>query len=285
MSRKTPGSSPDEVFVTCHGPDTKNKKAFDNYREISDYLNKIEQFGVDLSADKKTFLLKTIKAALESLATMKEMLVESAKVQLSARQSFVLETNEDAPVMDPSVQFFGIEWTRLLKRWQKVGKKLPIYIESLESRKVDVVLLISILKQLDQIKMELQHHQVAITSNQLTDEHLQKQLNSQRRVSNIGEKARLERASQSHLAPEKGGYFSEKLRRKSFNINPTIGLSIQHSLKRRPSHVPKNELSPEPHVELTRRKSTQESSMKSSIDNISLVAALPCGVKLTKSGK
>lgn len=280
-------SSSDDVFNSDSGADDQVKLILEKHKHLSEDLKAIQMLEIPRTREGKLYLSEKVEKCLVSISFTKELLIESARQYLTARQMFVLDMDEDSPVGDPSIQFFGIEWTLLFKRWQRIGRKVVSYGESLGSKKVEMMLLASILKMMNHTHMELQHHQVAIISGQLTPEHLEKQLHNQRRVSNIGEKAKRDKNVPTHLSLEKGECFSEKLRRKSFNINHSLGVSIQHSLKRRPSHVPKNNLSPDVHRDLGRRKSIQDASImnKMSMENISLIATIPCGVRLSMNEK
>ena len=276
-------TSSDDVFNSDDNGDNQIKLIVEKHRCLSDDLEVLQTLGIPMTREGKETLTDKVDTILVSLLVMKELLIDSARHYLTARQVFVLEMEEETAITDPSIQFFGLEWTLLNKRWQRIGRKVVSYSESLESKKVEMVTLASILKMMNQMGIELHHHQVAVISDQLSPDHLERQLHNQRRVSNIGERAKIDKHTPNHLSLEKGQCFSEKLRRKSFNFNHTLGVSIQHSLRRRPSHqVPKNELSLDVHRDVTRRKSTQECSIinKKSMENISMIAAISCGVRV-----
>ena len=275
-------SSSDEVFNTCdgaHNIELQIKIILDHHKQVNEDLKVIQNLGAPITEEGKMSIDEKLESkVLVALVYMKKVLIEIARKFQTARQMAVLELDKETPVADPSVQFFGVEWILLFKRWKKIGHKIATYGEILKYKKVDLVLLGTILQLLNQTMVELQHHQIAVVSGNLTQQQLDITLKDQRRVTTIGEHAKKDKLVLSEAE------ISEKLRRKSFNINP-LGVSIQQSLRRRPSHFPKHELSPVVEKKLSRRKSNQEAFIANQMEPISQLAASPCGVRLSMMEK
>ena len=194
MTEEAPSSS-DEVFnQSDSGNDNQVTFILEKHKCLTEEFKAIQALGVPITKEGKVSLSEMLETeSLVTLSFMKRLLIENARKVQTVRQMSVLETDEEMPIGDPSIQFFGIEWSLLFKRWQRIGRKIVSYNKSLESRKVDMMLLASIIKMMNQTQLELEHHRVAIVSGHLTQEHLETQLSNQRRVSNIGEQANKEK--------------------------------------------------------------------------------------------
>ena len=117
--------------------------------------------------------------------------------------------------------------------------KLISYLKNLQSKKMEMMTLASILKIISQTSTELHQHCIAVVVPKINEKPLTtKKISSSTRESELI----LRKMETSNF--EKGHCFSETLRRKSFNFNQTLGVSTQHSLRRRTSQVLRNILSP-----------------------------------------
>ena len=137
------------------------------------------------------------------------------------------------------------------------------YMKNLQLKRMEVMTLASILKIISQTSTELHQHSIAVVLPKKNEKPLKSiKINVVARDSKQG----LRKMETNPL--EKGKCFSERLRRKSFNFNQTLGVSIQHSLRRRPSQVPRNNLSPEDHWVVPRRKTSEFVSKEKESPNV-----------------
>ena len=189
--------------------------------------------------------------------------MSDARKLLTTRQFDILTMEDDTFIMDPSIQFFGLDWTLLFSRLKIMESKLISYLKNRQSKKMELMILASILKIISQTSTELHQHCIAVVVPKINEKPLTtKKISSSTRESELI----LRKMETSNF--EKGHCFSETLRRKPFNFNKTLGVSIQHSLRRRTSQAPRNNLSPGDHWGTPCRRTSESSSKVKESSNI-----------------
>ena len=153
--------------------------------------------------------------------------------------------DSDDESLDISIQFFGLEWKLVLKRWERVGKNVQImfntWIQQNKKVKVDMLLFGDIIKSINQTSAEIESHRAAITCGQLTEDQKQCQL----KIRNLSIHKSQEIVSTNLEAADNNGRgicFSERLRRKSVKLNESIGKHLKCSLRRRNSQIIRNKV-------------------------------------------
>merc|ERR1711915_288829 len=126
-----------------------------------------------------------ITAELEDI---REALLDSVRNQLSPRQLSVLDIDDQT--VDPSTEYFGLEWDSLFGRCFSLGLDMRIFKQRLEAGVVDTIGLASMLKVLATVSGQVEQHQKALFSGILSSNRLEVQLQQQLRVSAVGEMAR-----------------------------------------------------------------------------------------------
>jgi len=109
---------------------------------------------------------RRIGQSCAELGDIRDILVESVREKLSARQLAVLEEGGETN-SDPSVQFFGIEWEGVFARCFNLGLNVRIFKQRLAAEVVDNIGLSAILTELSGVESELGDHLVALMSGRL----------------------------------------------------------------------------------------------------------------------
>ena len=149
--------------------------------------------------------------------------------------------DSDDESLDISIQFFGLEWRQVLRRWDRVGRNIRIlfdaWLQENKKVKVDMLMFSDIIKSINQTVAELERHGSAVVSGQLTRDQVQCQLKI--RELSINKSQEL---IQDSTADSDKKCFSERLRRKSIKLNESIGKHFKYSLKRRQSQIIRNKV-------------------------------------------
>ena len=251
---ETTSDKVDDVINT----NDKMSAMLDKFQLLKEALKDLKALDDPITEDKNLFVNK-VEIVIKNLLEIRDNLMSGAQHFLTTRQFDVLTMEEDTLIMDPSIQFFGLDWTLLFSRIQRMKKKILSYIKDLQSKKIDMMTLASILKTISQTSLELHQHCMAVIGDKMADKKNDKKISSQKICVSKEEKVRMLQKNET-IPLEKSQCFSEKLRRKSVNFNETLGLSIQHSQRRRPSQVPRNHLSPEPYWDVPWRKLAEGTS-------------------------
>ena len=117
-------------------------------------------------------------------------MINTARPYLFPKQVSLLEPIEEPLSSDPSIQYFGLEWSLFITRWKKVGKKIFIYKKNLVTHFVDFPRLVSIIDLINSTSVDLSLHLWAIVTDQLSAEKQREQLFMQRKMTYLGEMTR-----------------------------------------------------------------------------------------------
>merc|ERR1719411_306388 len=105
------------------------------------------------------------------LEDVRDLLTASAKAVLSERQLEVLEPNQEEEqevVVDPSIQFLGLEWESIFGKCFNLGINIRIYRQRLGAGSVDTLTLALVLRDLQRVVAEVEHHSRAVLAK---DQH------------------------------------------------------------------------------------------------------------------
>ena len=119
------------------------------------------------------------------LEDIKDDLITLVTGKVTPRQiQFLKDTEscEDADI-DPSVQFFGVEWNSVFAKCFNLGLNIRIFKQRLTADCVDLGGLAVILQDLSEVRRQMEHHRLALESGVLTPGHLARQLQQQLVVS------------------------------------------------------------------------------------------------------
>ena len=97
------------------------------------------------------------------LEDVRDLLTASARAVLSERQLEVLEPEgEQDVVIDPSIQFLGLEWEAIFGKCFNLGINIRIYRQRLGAGSVDTLTLALVLRDLQRVVAEVEHHSRAV---------------------------------------------------------------------------------------------------------------------------
>jgi len=100
------------------------------------------------------------------LEDVRDLLTASARAVLSERQLEVLEPEgeeeEQEVVIDPSIQFLGLEWEAIFGKCFNLGINIRIYRQRLGAGSVDTLTLVLVLRDLQRVVAEVEHHSRAV---------------------------------------------------------------------------------------------------------------------------
>lgn len=143
----------------------KEKNPLTDSTSILDHISKVE-FGLDL---------------------LRQRLLSSAFYMLTA-QEYSGIVRDSGVSADPSVEFFGLEWTSVFRRFYKLGVELRLLKTGLQQNRMNVDRLCTCLSLTNQLTMEAQMHGQAVRQGRLSSSNLSLQL-KQQTVAQIGRTA------------------------------------------------------------------------------------------------
>ena len=205
----------------------------ENLKQLKECLHILKELNDPVNRDEKEEFVDKIETVIKCLLNIRELLMSNTRNTLTMRQYDILTMEEETVITDPSIQFFGIDWTLLSSRIKILEKKLLAYIKNLQVAKLDVMMLASILRIISQVSTELHQHSIVVVvpkKKRMTPSH-------SKLSATTSENKHVIRGMET-TPLENGHCLSEKIRRKSFNVNQTLGVSIQLSLRRRSAQAP-----------------------------------------------
>eukprot|EP00088_Acartia_fossae_P000103 TRINITY_DN10030_c0_g1_i10.p1 TRINITY_DN10030_c0_g1~~TRINITY_DN10030_c0_g1_i10.p1 ORF type:complete len:289 (+),score=56.62 TRINITY_DN10030_c0_g1_i10:107-973(+) len=154
----------------------KEKNPLTESRGIMENISKVE-FGLDL---------------------LRQRLLSCAFYMLTPQEysSLVEESQVSA---DPSVEFFGLEWTSVFRRFYKLGVELRLLKTGLQQNRICVERVHTCLSLIHGLTAETQMHGHAVSSGRLSSSNLSLQL-KQQTVTQIGRTASFQNKQQTGLA-------------------------------------------------------------------------------------
>lgn len=125
-----------------------------------DLSNTADDHEVDEKAANE--IEKLVSKTGEEIKTIREGLMLTARLLLSPRQlTFVEAAHGPGAVVDPSIQFFGLDWSAVLPRWAAFRKRLRLYWYGVDQLRADPSVLVGLLCSLEQLLGELHLHCLA----------------------------------------------------------------------------------------------------------------------------
>jgi len=135
-------------------------------KHAKDCLNKVE-IGLDL---------------------IRQRVLTCAYYKLSVQEYMDLKSESSRPA-DPSVEFFGLEWSSVFSRCYTLGVDIRLLKSGLDQDRLNPDRLLTCLSTLHQLLAEIQMHAAALESGRLTAKHLATQLQQQQVVASVGRTA------------------------------------------------------------------------------------------------
>ena len=136
-------------------------------------LKELQELGLSLKKnEEQTLFRRRVVQVTSELEDVRDLLTASARAVLSSRQLEVLEPQvdeeEEVVVVDPSIQFLGLEWEAIFGKCFNLGINIRIYRQRLGAGSVDTLTLALVLRDLQRVVAEVEHHSRAVLAK---DQH------------------------------------------------------------------------------------------------------------------
>jgi len=133
----------------------------------TNYLHDIKGLGLKPSeGEERSLFRRRVVQVTSELEDVRDLLTASARAVLSERQLEVLEPQgeeeEEEVVVDPSIQFLGLEWEAIFGKCFNLGINIRIYRQRLGAGSVDTLTLALVLRDLQRVVAEVEHHSRAV---------------------------------------------------------------------------------------------------------------------------
>ena len=131
-------------------------------------LRELQGLGLAPKKDEEQALFRRrVVQVTSELEDVRDLLTASARAVLSERQLEVLEPQgeeeeEQEVVVDPSIQFLGLEWEAIFGKCFNLGINIRIYRQRLGAGSVDTLTLALVLRDLQRVVAEVEHHSRAV---------------------------------------------------------------------------------------------------------------------------
>ena len=117
--------------------------------------------------EEQALFRRRVVQVTSELEDVRDLLTASARAVLSERQLEVLEPQgeeeeEQEVVVDPSIQFLGLEWEAIFGKCFNLGINIRIYRQRLGAGSVDTLTLALVLRDLQRVVAEVEHHSRAV---------------------------------------------------------------------------------------------------------------------------
>ena len=118
--------------------------------------------------EERSLFRRRVVQVTSELEDVRDLLTASARAVLSERQLEVLEPHqgeeeeEQEVVVDPSIQFLGLEWEAIFGKCFNLGINIRIYRQRLGAGSVDTLTLALVLRDLQRVVAEVEHHSRAV---------------------------------------------------------------------------------------------------------------------------
>ena len=160
----------DQEIKMCKSEETLEK--LDNAEAMigraTNLLRELQGLGLAPKKDEEQALFRRrVMQVTSELEDVRDLLTASARAVLSERQLEVLEPQgeeeEELEVLvDPSIQFLGLEWEAIFGKCFNLGINIRIYRQHLGAGSVDTLTLALVLRDLQRVVAEVEHHSRAV---------------------------------------------------------------------------------------------------------------------------
>ena len=140
---------------------------------VRSYLEVLQQIGLTVDEEGQVLAKRRALQTCLELQDLKDNIIKTARSLLSRQEVEQVVGNTWQPI-DPSVQFFGLEWEPAFKMWSRIGQDMMNFWRTVENHKaVDLDLLASTVGAIERLEHDVVNHAVAVGEKKLTMELLQ----------------------------------------------------------------------------------------------------------------
>ena len=142
-------------------------KVIDFFLPTETLVHFLQGLGLKPSeGEERSLFRRRVVQVTSELEDVRDLLTASARAVLSERQLEVLEPQgeeeEEEVVVDPSIQFLGLEWEAIFGKCFNLGINIRIYRQRLGAGSVDTLTLALVLRDLQRVVAEVEHHSRAV---------------------------------------------------------------------------------------------------------------------------
>jgi len=163
------------TIIMCNPEVTENKEESsftteDRVGRLTSLMKQVHEYGQCERREDILVINRRLLQISTEIDDIHDDLVNLVKTNLNPRQiQFLEETkHHDNVDMDPSVQFFGVEWNGLFAKCFQLGLSIRIFKQRLSADCVDVSGLACILSDLRWIQRQMNNHEKYVSSWILT---------------------------------------------------------------------------------------------------------------------
>ena len=124
--------------------------------QVSKYLGEIRE------EKEKQKICLNLTLASDELESIRTILLESVDGEVSDRQMEVIGGRGTGKQVDPSIQYFGAEWSSVFSKLFNTGLNIRIYKQRQSAGYLDIFSLASILAEMDKVQGEVELHMMFI---------------------------------------------------------------------------------------------------------------------------
>ena len=140
----------------------KLETTLDNLKSLKECVHTLKELNDPIKMTEKEQFVDKVETIIKCLLNIRELLMSDVRNFLTTRQYEILTIEEDTFIMDPSIQFFGLDWDLLSSRLKTLEAKLLSYMKNLQIARMEVMVLASILKIISQTSTELHQYSIAV---------------------------------------------------------------------------------------------------------------------------
>lgn len=206
----------------------------DKIGRLTRLMRQIRDMGDHPKQEERVLRERRMIQIMTELEDIKDDLINLVTGKVTPRQiQFLLkdtESFEDDAMIDPSVQFFGVEWNCMFAKCFNLGLNIRIFKQRLAADCVDLGGLAVILQDLTEVRRHMEHHRLALECGALTPGHLARQLQLQLVVTAASPGPEVKKYARKHKTENLNGKLKQ-MENQQVDRHRRKSLSIPHTRK------------------------------------------------------
>ena len=182
----------DDVFIAEESYENQIIEAQGKYEKVWDGLYQLKSMGPSVEDKEKENVREIVDDLVQNMHEIKDIVMKTARHLLTTKEINKLEDQDENSSSDPSIQFFGLEWSLFLPRWSHVGESLLLYWTNLESGIVDISGVRGLHQLINYTVEDISLHCLAVITDQLSEDKLREQMLMQQKMTSLGKLRKLD---------------------------------------------------------------------------------------------
>jgi len=183
----------DDVFIAEDSYENQIIEAQGKYEKVWDGLHQLKSMGPSVEDKEKENVKKIVDDLVQNMHEIKDIVIKTSRHLLTTKEINKLEDQDENSSSDPSIQFFGLEWSLFLPRWSQVGESLLLHRTNLESGIVDISGVRGLHQLINYTIVDISLHCLAVITDQLSEDKLRQQMLMQQKMTTLGKVRKLEK--------------------------------------------------------------------------------------------